>query len=127
MNFKNLSMKSVVTRNFNIINLSPISYEESLQLELNRTIKKNTNGFSCLLKATIFKTPEAEAEKKSFSIQQIIEGTFEYPMDTSDTDKEGAYEQAVDIMYPYLRAQIAAVTGAIGIDQVLIPDYITKE
>ena len=105
-----------------IENHEPIDPDSELRLNLNQKLEKQEKGFKYQLTASVFKEAENDMEEKTFFIKYSLESHF--ICDNEELSTEDLCKEALDIMYPYIRAGISSAMGAIGIQPIVLPPHI---
>lgn len=114
-----LKLCDIKTVGLFIFNDNPPINEENLQLEIKRKINAVKSGFVCNIAVIVFKEAEAEAEKKTFQIKYEVSAVLNTLEEVESI--ESIQDDAVAIVFPYVRANIAAITSITCSTPITLP------
>lgn len=119
MQGEKLKLNDVKTVGLFIFNNVPPVDGEDLNLEMKRKVVSVDGGYVCNIAVDLFRKSEVDDEKRTFEIK------YEVSASLSAIDKmepiQSIQDEAVFIVYPYVRANLAALTGIACNNSVNLP------
>ena len=114
-----LKIRDIKTVALLIINTVPPMNDEKLHLDIKRKIDLLENGAVCNIEVIVTKESEQNAEKKDFVIKYEISAIL------GSSEKietvESIQDDAVAVVFPYLRANFAAITSIACSSPITLP------
>ncbi len=114
-----LKIRDIKTVALLIINTVPPMNDENLHLDIKRKIDLLENGAVCNIEVIVTKESEQNAEKKDFVIKYEISAIL------GSSEKietvESIQDDAVAVVFPYLRANFAAITSIACSSPITLP------
>lgn len=93
-----------------------------LAFDLNHDVQINDaeNTASVMLSCTVF--PDPVANNYPFTVEAVVVGAFSFDASIDSAERDTRLsENALAILFPYLRSAIAAVTTSAGVNPLLLP------
>ena len=109
----------VRTLNFLAINNVPPTNEENLHAELKRKIELVDDTVICCIMVVITKEAEQDAEKKNFLLKYEVSSTLKSSEKVESI--ESIEDDAVSAVFPYVRANFAALTSITCSSAITLP------
>lgn len=114
-----LKIRDIKTVALLIINTVPPMNDENLHLDIKRKIDLLENGAVCNIEVIVTKESKQNAEKKDFVIKYEISAIL------GSSEKietvESIQDDAVAVVFPYLRANFAAITSIACSSPITLP------
>lgn len=114
--FEILDIKTI---NFLAINNIPPTNEENLHVELKRKIELVDDNVVCCIMVIVYKEAEENAEKKTFLLKYEVSATLNSSEKVESI--ESIEDDAVSIVFPYVRANFAALTSITCSSAITLP------
>lgn len=119
MQGENLKLNDIKTVGLFILNHVPPADGENLNLEMKRKIVSVDDGYVCNMAVDLFRKTESDDEKKTFEIKYEVSASLSAINKTETI--EAIQDEAISIVYPYVRANLAALTGIACNNSVNLP------
>ena len=107
------------TLNFLAINNVPPKNEESLHVELKRKIELVNDNIVCCIMVVVDKEAEENAETKNFLLKYEVSATLKSSEKVESI--ESIEDDAVSAVFPYVRANFAALTSIACSSAITLP------
>ena len=116
---KKLKIRDIKTTALLVINYVPPKNDENLALEIKRKVDLLESGAVCNIEVIVSKESEHDVEKKNFLIKYKISAI----LDSSEVieSAESIQDDAVAVVFPYLRANFAAITSIACSSPITLP------
>ena len=114
-----LKIEDIKTTALLIINSVPPMNDENLDLEIKRKVDLLENGAVCNIEVIISKESEQNVEKKNFLIKYKISAILNSSEEIESA--ESIQDDAVVVVFPYLRANLAAITSIACSSPITLP------
>lgn len=114
--FEILDIKTI---NFLAINNIPPTNEENLHVELKRKIELVDDNVVCCIMVIVYKEAEENSEKKTFLLKYEVSATLNSSEKVESI--ESIEDDAVSIVFPYVRANFAALTSITCSSAITLP------
>lgn len=114
-----LKIEDIKTTALLIINSVPPMNDENLDLEIKRKVDLLENGAVCNIEVIISKESEQNVEKKNFLIKYKISAILNSLEEIESA--ESIQDDAVVVVFPYLRANLAAITSIACSSPITLP------
>lgn len=119
-----LILTNIVTREATIINQKAPVVDEKMKLEINRKVRTNKDGYSCLFSTYLFKASEEDNSEKTYFVKYVLEAEFKGLL--TDAPIESVHEAITQSLYPHIRAGIASIMSAAGMEAILLSSIIPQ-
>lgn len=124
MNTYTITVQQLCTLEARVINVNPPS-GEPLHININRNIRKLEDAtFSCVLTASIYREADEKNENKDFLVKYSVNALVACSDATASADD--IQEEVTRELYPHIRASIASIMGASGVEPILLPPILKK-
>lgn len=119
MRSERLRLNDIKTVGLFILNNIPPANGEDINLEIKRKTVTADDSFVCNVVINLYKKSEASIKKRNFEIKYEVSASLTAIEEGESV--ESVQDDAVAIVYPYIQANLAALTGIACNNSVNLP------